>query len=251
MNIFRRSLIFRMESIVDTCRRLHSKRDSKIRPYTTVVEGNIGAGKTTFLESIRKSSPPGLIEVVEEPVQEWRTYKDRYDLLDIMYEDSKKWSFLFQIQVQLSMMKKYSLPPTRPIRIMERSLARFCFVENLYNNGHLNDIELHTLNDLYNFVIKHDCFLCQTDLIIYLRTSPEVAYERMLRRSRSEAEKSLSLEHFRNIHELHEDWLFRKTKFQPLPCPIVVIDGNQGIDDMRKSYQDHEAILLKDAPIIH
>nr|ACO11637.1 Deoxynucleoside kinase [Caligus rogercresseyi] len=249
MFLARRSLYSKMESIIDHCRRLHSNETLlKKKPYTIVVEGNIGAGKTTFLQNIKDFSPPDLIHVTDEPVLEWKTYKGKYDLLDMMYEDPKKWSFLFQVQVQLSMMKKYKAPVEAPIRLMERSLARFCFVENLHNNGLLNDVELHMLNDLYNFTIEHECFVCSTDLIVYLRTSPEVAYERMLSRSRSEAEKSLSLEHFRNIHDLHEDWLVRKTKFQPLPCPVVVIDGDKGAEELRAEFPGHQEILLKNVP---
>ncbi|CAB4069558.1 unnamed protein product [Lepeophtheirus salmonis] len=226
-----RAVRFRMQTIVDHCRQLHQDDKSlrPKRPYTIVVEGNIGAGKTTFLQDIKELSPPGLIEVIEEPTP-------------------KKWSFLFQVQVQLSMMKKYKTPYSRPIRIMERSLARFCFVENLYNNGFLEDAELHMLNDLYNFVIEHDCFICQTDLIVYLRTSPETAYQRMLQRSRSKAEKALPYNQFVQIHELHEDWLFRKTKFQPLSSRVVVIDGDEELEKMRLNYDEYQKVLLEDLP---
>nr|ACO12399.1 Deoxynucleoside kinase [Lepeophtheirus salmonis] len=250
--LIRRAVRFRMQTIVDHCRQLHQgdKSARPKRPYTIVVEGNIGAGKTTFLQDIKELSPPGLIEVIEEPVDEWQAYKDKFNLMDMMYQDPKKWSFLFQVQVQLSMMKKYKTPYSRPIRIMERSLlsARFCFVENLYNNGFLEDAELHMLNDLYNFVIEHDCFICQTDLIVYLRTSPETAYQRMLQRSRSKAEKALPYNQFVQIHELHEDWLFRKTKFQPLSSRVVVIDGDEELEKMRLNYDEYQKVLLEDLP---
>ena len=52
-----------------------------------------------------------------------------------------------------------------------------------------------------------------TDLIVYLRTSPQVAFSRVQARSRGE-ENKISLEYIKDLHELHEDWLVRKTKFQ-------------------------------------
>ena len=53
----------------------------------------------------------------------------------------------------------------------------------------------------------------RTDLIVYLRTTPEVAFQRMLNRSRQE-ECKISFDYIKDLHELHEDWLVRKTKFQ-------------------------------------
>ena len=44
------------------------------------------------------------------------------------------------------------------------------------------------------------------DLVIYLRTTPEVAYQRLKARARSE-EKIVSLEYLQDLHNLHEKWL--------------------------------------------
>lgn len=38
------------------------------RPYTVCVEGNIGAGKSTFLDRCRAFP---VMDVIEEPVSEW------------------------------------------------------------------------------------------------------------------------------------------------------------------------------------
>jgi len=51
---------------------------------------------------------------------------------------------------------------------------------------------------------------------VYLRTDPEVVYDRICQRGRSE-EKSISLNYLKSIHELHEDWLIRKKFFLPAP----------------------------------
>lgn len=44
----------------------------KARPFTVFVEGNIGSGKTTFLEHFRQFED---ITLLTEPVEQWRNLK--------------------------------------------------------------------------------------------------------------------------------------------------------------------------------
>lgn len=46
---------------------MSSSNSSKERPYTVIVEGNIGSGKTTFLEPFTRGHPD-VVEVLAEPV---------------------------------------------------------------------------------------------------------------------------------------------------------------------------------------
>lgn len=43
-------------------------------------------------------------------------------------------------------------------------------------------------------------------LTVYLRTDPEVAYQRIKDRNRSE-EKDVPFEYIKHLHELHDKWL--------------------------------------------
>ena len=54
------------------------------RPFTVMVEGNIGSGKSTYLRHFTKFSDN--VEVVMEPVEKWRNLKS-HNLLQMMYED--------------------------------------------------------------------------------------------------------------------------------------------------------------------
>jgi len=224
------------------------RRSYKKRPYTIVVEGNIGSGKTTFLQPFATLKQ---VEVVEEPVKEWRNLDNgRHNLLELMYTDPTRWSLLFQTYVQLTMVKQHSKPSTKPIRIMERSLARYCFVENLYERGQMTDAEYAVLSEWFNFLVTCPQLDFGIDHIIYLRTDPEIAWERVKKRSRHE-EDLIPKKYLSDLHELHEDWLCRKTKFQPLPAPVTIIDANQDLESIQTQYQNLKDQLIRKATLVN
>lgn len=61
-----------------------------------------------------------------------------------------------------------------------------------------------------------DFICCCCVSLVYLRTTPEVVYERMKARGRSE-ETSVSLDYLKQLHDLHEDWLVHGLKDRPAP----------------------------------
>lgn len=53
--------------------------------------------------------------------------------------------------------------------------------------------------------------------LVYLRTDPDVAYQRIQERGRKE-ESALTLDYLTKLHQLHEDWLIHNEVFtSPLP----------------------------------
>ncbi len=80
--------------------------------------------------------------------------------------------------------------------MMERSLwsARHVFAENLVRNGLMAPSEFAVLSVWYDFLADQSPIDVSVDLIIYLRTNPEVALERLRKRQRSE-EACVSLEY--------------------------------------------------------
>lgn len=92
-------------------------------PKTIIVEGNIGAGKTTFLKPFMNQPN---IEVVPEPVEKWRNMKG-HNLLDLFYQNPQRNSMLLQTYVQLTMVQNHTKSCSKPLRIMERSLLRHLY----------------------------------------------------------------------------------------------------------------------------
>lgn len=54
---------------------------------------------------------------------------------------------------------------------------------------------------------------------VYLRTTPEVVYERMKIRGRDE-ESTVSFEYLKELHDLHENWLIHGLKERPAPVSM-------------------------------
>lgn len=99
---------------------------------------------------------------------------------------------------------------------MERSIysARHCFVENMLRTEVLHQGMYNILQEWYEYFTAN--IHIQADLIVYLRTTPEVVYERMKKRGRSE-ESTVPLEYLHQLHELHENWLINGHQYRPAP----------------------------------
>ncbi|KAG6804180.1 deoxynucleoside kinase [Apis laboriosa] len=201
------------------------------RPFTVCIEGNIGSGKTTFLSHFKEFNNT---TVLQEPVELWRNVGGT-NLLELMYTDPKRYSFLFQSYVQLTMLQLHTYKSLMPYKIMERSVfSSRCFIENMKRKKLLHDVEVVILEDWYDWCIENADI--ETDLIVYLRTSPDVVYHRMKTRARKE-ESLVSLEYLKQLHNIHDEWLYYQTLFT-VPAPVLVLDGNKNLEEMVKEFEN-------------
>ena len=219
---------------------MENSGETKTRPFTVLIEGNIGSGKTTFLKHFSKFDN---IEVITEPVEKWTNVKGS-NLLQKMYEDPERWAFVFQTYVQLTMLQQHTENNDRQIKIMERSLysARYCFIENLFKSGKIQRSEYTVLVEWFEFLTTRVNEVdLGVDLIVYLRTSPEKAMERIQSRSRGE-ESLIPMIQVKNLHDLYEKWLIEE-KF-PRPAPVVTINADKNIEQMVEEYIKQEPTIF-------
>jgi deoxynucleoside kinase len=108
---------------------------------------------------------------------------------------------------------------------MERSLGsgRYIFTEAIKQKGHISRTEYDILDAWYQWLISISPGI---DEIIYLRSTPEVAFNRLKNRARDE-ESNIDLEYLQLLHELHERWLMDHSNSHP---PVRVIDSNQPLE---------------------
>jgi len=191
------------------------------------LEGNTGCGKSTVLEFL--STLPA-IEVRPEPVKVWQDFHG-HNLLQMKYRDPQRWSFTFQTMVQLTRLQMYTPSNNqRHIKVMERSLHsnRRCFLEVALQSGHLTETEYALSTDWFQFLETN--FKIDLDLIIYLRTSPQIALERVKKRDRVE-EREVTLEQLERCHNLHESWIMdHNCKF-----PVAVVNANADVGQVNTS----------------
>lgn len=168
-----------------------------MEPFTICVEGNIGSGKTTFLKYFEGASN---ISVLEEPVNLWRNVNGQ-NLLALFYADPAKYAYIFQHYVQITMLQSHKQNTGCEYKIMERSIySAQHFINQQKRNGLLSELECSILGQWRT--------ICEApvDLFVYLRTDPEISFQRIQRRNRAE-ESLVSLDYIQQIHQWHEDWV--------------------------------------------
>ncbi|XP_017774680.1 PREDICTED: deoxynucleoside kinase-like [Nicrophorus vespilloides] len=212
------------------------------KKLNVIVEGNIGSGKTTFLERFKDYSD---VCVLAEPIDMWRNCNGN-NLLGLMYQDSKHWSFSFQSYVMLTMVQQHTLPTPCSVKLMERSIysARYCFVEQMKKDKIIAEPSAAVLDEWFKWSLENTKI--DVDFIVYLRTSPEIVYERMQTRGREE-EKKIPLGYLQDLHKVHEEWLMDKT-IGHCPAPVIVIDADQDKTSICKEYEKFEVDVLKMTP---
>ncbi len=208
-----------------------------------IVEGNIGAGKSTFLSMIKRYLA---VQVVPEPHTQWQQVIQGQNLLDMFYTDTQRWAYTFQTYAFVTRVMKQqemALKNPYPVQILERSVFsdRYCFAKNLYEQGIMSALEWHMYQEWFSWLI--DTYVAKPDGFIYMQTTPEVCFERMQKRNRSE-EKAVPLDYLRSLHQKHEDWLCKKEGIAPYlqNTPTLVLECNSEFEtdelQQRKHIQD-------------
>jgi deoxyadenosine/deoxycytidine kinase len=202
------------------------------------IEANIGAGKTTFINKLKKHyiNNDNII-CIEEPVDEWLQFKDseNNNILNMFYKDQKRWSYTFQMNAFMtrieSIKKKYK---SNKINFIERSIYtdKNCFALICKEKGFINEIEWNLYNNWFKWL--NNKFNVEPSGYIYIRASPETCYERIKQRNRDE-ESNITLDYLKDLNRKHEDWLIKKEYNNSVP--ILILDGE-------KDFENNEMIFI-------
>jgi thymidine kinase len=153
------------------------------------LDGNIGCYKTSILNYFHKNykTPVDL-----EPVDNWSEY------LNNMYNTENS-TYNFQIKVWLD--RCWIQEKSNTIILMERSpyFIKNVFVEKAFEDKTISGEEYKNILTLHKTTDK----LWEPRGYIYLRSNPEICFNRIKKRGR-EAEKNIKIEYIKRIHELHE-----------------------------------------------
>jgi deoxyadenosine/deoxycytidine kinase len=196
--------------------------------YTVVsFDGNIGSGKSTLLQHMKdkyRENPCYIF--LKEPVDEWSLIKDENNvtILEKFYTDQVKYSFAFQMMAYISRLNVFKNavkgmnPNKKYVIITERTLNtdRFVFAKMLFETGKMDDV-------MYQVYLKwFDTFSSEfsVDKVVYIKTLPEVCFERVTKRSR-EGEEIIPLEYLKSCDMYHDEMIQNNNTSDKL-----VLDGN-------------------------
>jgi deoxyadenosine/deoxycytidine kinase len=205
------------------------------------VEGNIGAGKSTFLSAIRSNLPDvdgRPVIVLPEKVDEWMNLVDPASgksIFDLFYSDPKKYAYVFQTYVLLSRIQHLSKTVREngdAIIVCERGCMTDCvvFAKSMHDEGILTDMEW----TVYQAWHEAACASAPVDVDgqVYLRASPRVCSERIRRRARA-AEADISDDYVSALHDRHEAWLMADPPAIPTHVVEADADGPHDISLLR------------------
>lgn len=193
-------------------------------PIVISLDGNIGAGKSTLLARIHSSIPEW--HVVNEPVDTWTSLKndEGKNLLELFYEDKKRWSYTFQncaILTRLKSLKHAITTATSDVIITERSVLtdRYVFAEMLRESGDIDALEWSLYESWFNIFSTE----IPIHAIIHLTTSPETSEKRIHIRNRH-GEEGIPIEYLKNLDKQHQKWITETN------LPVLEISTEDGVD---------------------
>ena len=194
------------------------------------VEGNIGSGKSTFLEHLRDryaTHSDVAIVFAPEPVSEWQSITDTsgISILEHFYKDQARYAFPFQIMAyisRLAILRKLvrTRDQSKPLFIItERSLHtdKHIFAKMLYDQKKIDEISyqiyLKWFNEFADDIPVTHC--------VYLRSDPSVCHQRIAIRARP-GEEVIPLDYLEECHLYHEDYV----RIYP---DRIVMDANSNV----------------------
>jgi deoxyadenosine/deoxycytidine kinase len=211
-----------------------------------IVEGNIGAGKSTFLKLINNYLPE--ISVVFEPINNWQNQIGGQSLLSNFYQDPQRWAYTMETLAMSCRVQEHLKEQTNPnpLRLIERSIysGHYCFSLNGYKTGAMTQTEWYVYLELFNFLIPNKCKPPKG--FIYLKVSPQIAYERAKKRNRS-SELSMPFSYLQEIDECHDNFLIHKNNILPelKQVPVLVLDCNEDFEENHEQLVKHAQEIQK------
>lgn len=205
-----------------------------------IVEGNIGAGKSTFLSLIAAHLP---VQIVYEPHKKWQEVNSGENLLDAFYKDTKRWAYTFQSYAFLTRIleqQEQSKHNSYGVQVLERSVYsdRYCFAKNCFEMGTMSALEWELYKEWFEWLVTK--YVPVPTGFIYLQTDPNICYGRLSKRGRSE-EAAVPFLYLSLLHEKHEAWLIDKKEIAPYlqNIPVLVLDCNPEFESDSQQAREH------------
>ncbi|KAL5106644.1 Thymidine kinase 2 mitochondrial [Taenia crassiceps] len=146
------------------------------------------------------------------------------------YDNPCRWNTPFRAQLLVTLANQHSAPRTSKVCLIERSIYsnRYVFTEVNRQNGVITDGDCEVIDEYFKWSCQLPIF--KLDLIVYLRSPPEICEKRIRIRQRK-GEDSMSIEFLREVHRLHEEWLLGENS-KLCPAPVIIFDTSGSLDNV-------------------
>ena len=183
-----------------------------MRPRIISIEGNIGAGKSTLVEELKiRYANRNDIVFLQEPVDAWADItQDGKTMLQLFYDNQKKYSFAFQVMAYMSRLRmiKNEVDRAKEMTIktivMERSLDadRHIFAKMLHADGMIEECMFKIYEQMSDDGLRE----YSSDGTVWLTASPKECHRRIGIRGR-EGEQLIGLDYLGKCDAYHKEWL--------------------------------------------
>ena len=176
------------------------------------IEGNMGSGKSTFVEDLKNKLPKTMkgreLIFLQEPVDIWcEIKKGGKDIIQLFYENKNKYAFSFQMLAyitRLNLINEIIEKNPNAIIISERSVYTDCnvFAQMLYNQRLIDEAEFQIYKLWFNSFEKN----LNKHRFIFLNTNCQECLNRIKKRNRT-GEKEITEEYVEACEYYHIEWL--------------------------------------------
>lgn len=182
----------------------------EMKKQTIIIAGNIGAGKSTLVEYMKNHKLFRNFNCVQEFIDpSWR---------DLFYSERKRYTGPFEMSCLMGRRARYLTAKKGGQSVFfDRGLieSREIFVQNSFDEGFLSFEELEDYDKRFKKALdelgrtKHEITEWMEAVIVYLKTTPEICFERQKKRveEKKDTGEVIPLEYFKRLHEYYERFI--------------------------------------------
>ncbi len=192
--------------------RMNNAQDKKSFPFDfIVVEGNIGAGKTTLANMLAAEFQAKLItERFEEN-----------PFLPKFYEDPKRYAFPLEMSFLADRYQQLIDELAQPDMFSPFTVSDYFVIKSLIFAGvTLTDVEYDLYRKIFNFMYRE---LRKPDLYVYLYRTTDDLLKNIAKRGR-DYEKNITAEYLQNVHEGYMKFIKSQKGLNVLFLDITGVD---------------------------
>ncbi|MCT4663067.1 MAG: deoxynucleoside kinase [Tissierellales bacterium] len=194
------------------------KNEGQVNNMAIVIDGIIGAGKSTVGKFLNQELGLPLYEELKEDGKE-NTLAQR--MLDRFYADQARWSAIIQVMFLNDRFRDIKkIDASGDLAIIDRSIyGDEIFAKTIHDRGQMTTDEFTIYRDLLYNMLQH---INVPDVLVYIDVTIDTAMDRIKKRSRSTEGDAIPRDYMEDLHRNYEAW-FEAFNL----CPKVRIDFNE------------------------